>query len=130
MSNRPAEIDFSSELAELPCPDCRTSLVHATAAGAKVIGCPTCRGLFLAGEDFALLVRSLRSAYRGPDVIPHPIDPDQAHPPRECPACAAVMDAHPYAGPGNAVIDACRECRMVWLDHGELQQIVQAPGRR
>jgi Zn-finger nucleic acid-binding protein len=30
------------------------------------------------------------------------------------------MDTHPYGGGGNAVIDSCFVCRLVWLDAGEL----------
>jgi Zn-finger nucleic acid-binding protein len=35
----------------------------------------------------------------------------------------------PHDGPGNVVIDTCRRCDAVWLDSGELTQIVDAPGR-
>jgi len=38
------------------------------------------------------------------------------------------MDVHPYYGPGNVVIDTCGQCYLVWLDHGELKQIADAPG--
>jgi Zn-finger nucleic acid-binding protein len=39
------------------------------------------------------------------------------------------MDVHPYYGPGNAVIDTCGRCALIWLDHGELKVIVTAPER-
>ena len=39
------------------------------------------------------------------------------------------MTTHPYYGPGNVVMESCDSCNLVWLDHGELQQIVDAPGR-
>lgn len=39
------------------------------------------------------------------------------------------MATHPYYGPGNVVIDTCEDCNIVWLDFGELSQIVDAPGR-
>jgi Zn-finger nucleic acid-binding protein len=39
------------------------------------------------------------------------------------------MDVHPYYGPGNVVIDSCSACDLIWLDHGELTQITDAPGR-
>ena len=39
------------------------------------------------------------------------------------------MDTHPYYGPGNVVIDSCDRCELVWLDFGELKQIVDAPGQ-
>jgi Zn-finger nucleic acid-binding protein len=39
------------------------------------------------------------------------------------------MATHPYLGPGNAVIDTCSACELIWLDYGELTQLVEAPGR-
>ena len=39
------------------------------------------------------------------------------------------MITHPYYGPGNVVIDSCEPCELVWLDFGELRQIVDAPGK-
>jgi hypothetical protein len=39
------------------------------------------------------------------------------------------MATHPYYGPGNVVIDSCASCELVWLDFGELEQIVKAPGK-
>lgn len=86
--------------------------------------------MFLAGEEFAEVVKILRHDYRGPNEIPRPLDPAVKHPQRPCPACSELMDVHPYSGPGNAIIDACRSCQMVWLDHQELSQIVKAAGRR
>jgi Zn-finger nucleic acid-binding protein len=38
------------------------------------------------------------------------------------------MDRHPYLGPGNVVIDTCSTCDLIWLDHGELTEMVDAPG--
>jgi Zn-finger nucleic acid-binding protein len=39
------------------------------------------------------------------------------------------MDVHPYYGPGNIVIDTCGTCQLLWLDHGELASVIDAPGR-
>jgi hypothetical protein len=30
------------------------------------------------------------------------------------------MEAHPYFGGGNAVVDTCEVCESIWLDAGEL----------
>jgi Zn-finger nucleic acid-binding protein len=39
------------------------------------------------------------------------------------------MIADWYYGPGNIVIDTCPPCDLVWLDAGELQRAIDAPGR-
>ena len=46
-----------------------------------------------------------------------------------CPVCSTRMITHPYYGPGNVVLDNCASCDLIWLDFGELKQIVAAPGR-
>jgi hypothetical protein len=33
------------------------------------------------------------------------------------------MEAHPYFGGGNAVVDTCDRCNLIWLDAGELAVI-------
>ena len=33
-----------------------------------------------------------------------------------------------YYGPGNIILDRCVPCDLVWLDYGELTQVIDAPG--
>jgi Zn-finger nucleic acid-binding protein len=39
------------------------------------------------------------------------------------------MNTHPYYGPGSIVIDSCGNCGLVWLDGGELETVINAPGK-
>ena len=32
-------------------------------------------------------------------------------------------------GPGTIVIDTCDGCNIIWLDHGELSRVINAPGK-
>jgi Zn-finger nucleic acid-binding protein len=34
-----------------------------------------------------------------------------------------------YLGPGSIVIDTCHTCDLIWLEFGELNKVVNAPGR-
>jgi Zn-finger nucleic acid-binding protein len=34
-----------------------------------------------------------------------------------------------HSGPGNVIIDNCAICDVIWLDFGEMRQMVDAPGR-
>ena len=43
--------------------------------------------------------------------------------------CHKPMDTHPYYGGGNAVIDTCPRCQLVWLDAGELTVLGQYQSR-
>jgi Zn-finger nucleic acid-binding protein len=44
---------------------------------------------------------------------------------RNCPRCRRRTETHVYGGGGNAVIDSCERCRLVWLDAGELTMLVR-----
>lgn len=47
----------------------------------------------------------------------------------DCPLCYLTMDVHSYYGPGNAVIDSCFRCGVLWLDQGEVKVLEHAPAR-
>ncbi|QDT39031.1 zf-TFIIB domain-containing protein [Stratiformator vulcanicus] len=96
----------------------------------KIVYCEECRGIGCDRAAFAHLVQSRRAAWSGGDTIPSPIDRDSLSERRPCPRCALTMEVHPYHGPGNAVIDSCGRCDLVWLDSGEVSAIERAPGRR
>lgn len=72
--------------------------------------------------------RAKRTAQESSD--PKPIDMKQYERSLNCPSCHKRMEAHPYYGPGNVVIDSCERCSYVWLDHGELTRLEQASGGR
>jgi Zn-finger nucleic acid-binding protein len=114
---------------ERSCPVCRVPLVLASAEGRTVAYCETCRGLLADREGFVDIVRARRAKRAGPPQAQQPINPVELKRQLHCPACDGVMDVHPYYGPGNAVIDTCGRCGLIWLDHGELGIIENAPGR-
>ena len=115
---------------ETPCPRCDEPLALGALEGRHVKRCETCRGVLVPTADFGNLVQKRRHEYTGPARRPVPLNPDELRRRVDCPACAGAMEVHPYYGPGNVVIDSCRDCRLVWLDYGELAAIERAPGRR
>jgi len=111
------------------CPVCNEVLVTGTIADAPVLLCRTCRGIIASQSDFRYIVKRQRAHAAGPPDKPKPLDARELKRKLSCPNCAERMDTHPYYGPGNIVIDICIDCGLVWLDHGELDTIVDAPGR-
>ncbi len=114
------------EPSELECPLCWVPLVHAAAGGQRVLYCERCRGLLAAMDVFLVMLEELRAARRSGSQ-PRPTNWDELRRQILCPECQTPMHTHPYAGPGNVVIDNCPRCRLNWLDHAELRRITAAP---
>jgi hypothetical protein len=94
----------------------------------RIDGCTECKGLLLPLPLFATTVMTKRRAARTPSVIPPPGSPRDLQRPLYCPNCGEKMLTDWYYGPGNVVIDRCEPCEFVWLDGGELQRVIDAPG--
>jgi len=118
------------EPSEQQCPYCATPLTHASVAGRRLLYCERCRGLLVNMDVFMAVTEELRSRHPSSAYVGE--QPDWSNLERKtlCPQCGRIMNTHGYAGPGNVIIDSCSECRVIWLDHGELQRIFRAPDRR
>jgi len=110
------------------CPLCAHPLHQASAGGVRMLYCARCRGMLVGTETFLTMIDALRAGYDGPPVLPHPAASEELDRRIRCPRCRRDMDTHPYAGPGNIVIDNCPACQLNWLDCRELDRVVRAPG--
>jgi Zn-finger nucleic acid-binding protein len=109
---------------------CRTRLAAAVLDDAYAVQyCTGCRGVLLARGAFADVVQNRRAWVADPPGPAVPLRKDELTRAVVCPKCGRRFDTHPYYGPGNVVIDSCGACELIWLDFGELKQIVDAPGR-
>ena len=105
------------------CPACRQKLVNGALDGDRVGHCQKCRGILLTSDHFARVVTWLRESGQVWTRGAEPIDPRELRKTRHCPKCRRRADTHVYGGGGNAVIDSCARCRLVWLDAGELTML-------
>jgi Zn-finger nucleic acid-binding protein len=113
----------------LECPICAKQLAHAAIEGNDISYCTVCRGFLTTNAIFSLLVQ-LKRARNGPSpAVPIPFAPEELRRHISCPRCHKPMDTHPYYGGGNAVIDTCPRCQVVWLDAGELTVLGQYQSR-
>jgi Zn-finger nucleic acid-binding protein len=113
----------------LSCIVCDKPLSAALMDGAHPVRyCSNCRGVLLARTAFAAVVQKRRAWATDPPAPPVPFNAADLDRNVRCPACKVRMTTHPYYGPGNVVMDSCAACDLVWLDFGELKQIVGAPG--
>lgn len=111
------------------CPTCNKPLAFATIAERSGHFCEQCRGLLLSREVFVALVQTKRAWASSVPRQPLPLDKRELERETACPGCGRRMETHPYYGPGAVVIDTCPRCDLIWLDTGEMDRIVDAPGR-
>ena len=115
---------------ERACSICKGALARALFDEAHAVEyCERCRGVLMSRGSFADIVTRRRAWASSVPVEPLPMDRIELERRVRCPSCQGPMETHPYFGPGNVVMDSCEPCGLVWLDFGELDQIVAAPGR-
>lgn len=112
----------------IECPVCHKSLRRASLDQYPALFCPGCRGILMQQHFFGEMVKIRRARAQGPADKPIPLNQDELKRSLSCPNCRKKMHTHPYYGGGNIVIDTCPDCRVIWLDAGELTVVVNAPG--
>jgi Zn-finger nucleic acid-binding protein len=110
----------------LACPLCEQPLVKAAIAKIPVLYCNQCHGLLMPMNVLPGLIDALKAGVDKP-AVQTPPDAGELKRTLQCPKCHRRMDTHPYAGPGNVIIDSCGDCFLIWLDRGELMRVVHAP---
>lgn len=111
------------------CPVCTVPLTAAAIDGYEIGYCRTCRGFLATNATFSRIVQARRARCGSPDHDTRPFSPEELGRRVKCPRCARSMDTHPYHAGGNAVIDTCARCSVIWLDAGELTVIGRYPNR-
>ncbi len=108
---------------QLTCPVCRNELVTASVGGQRVLQCANCKGVLFDQRDFARVIEHLHLQPVQLGTLPRPANLEELGRPLHCPKCHQRMDTHFYGGTGRVVIDNCYDCRVIWLDYGELNHI-------
>jgi Zn-finger nucleic acid-binding protein len=105
------------------CPVCQLPLQSALIEEETVCYCDRCRGFLTPIDSFGRIVGARRARRSPNEQRVAPFDPAELQRVLKCPDCGKRMDAHPYSGGGNAVVDTCERCNLIWLDAGELAVI-------
>ncbi len=112
------------------CPVCKVPMHTALLDEDRSIHfCDTCRGVLLPRGTFAAVTSKRRAWASGLPAEPVPLDRGALARELVCPSWQRRFETYPHYGPGNVVIDNCTACDLIWLDFGEMKQIVDAPGR-
>jgi Zn-finger nucleic acid-binding protein len=110
----------------LNCPICHQPLVHALLDRTRVLHCSKCKGILVDAFAFFPTILFMRGRTAGLKIPIRPLQLEELKREIDCPKCNSKMDTHPYAGPGNIVIDTCNTCSLNWLDYGEFFKVVNS----
>ena len=102
----------------LDCPKCREAMIVAEYGSVEIDSCPVCGGVWLDGGELEALVGSALPPKEKPD-------PDLGPPELDCPICVDKLVRDRY-GATEVVVDRCPHGDGIWLDEGELEQILAA----
>lgn len=106
------------------CPRCRTPLVIVEYHDIELDWCPACEGLWFNRGEMELLALKLGR----PAHTPSTGRETQVSEKRlKCPECNRNMMKRLLGDSCSVLADVCGECGGLWLDHGELEQLLGAP---
>jgi len=93
-------------------------MIVAEYGGIEIDSCPACGGIWLDAGELEALVGSPPPRKEKPD-------PDLGPPELGCPICVDKLVKDRY-GSTQVVVDKCPHGDGIWLDQGELEQILDA----
>ena len=103
------------------CPHDDTILREVETGGFRVAGCPQCSGIWLTRDT---LKQAINARHAADNLDPNEPPPSARPAParrRQCPGCRCLLKPRWLHG---IELDVCEQCHGLWLDAGELRQIV------
>ena len=114
------------------CPRCSTDLVVVEYDEIELDWCPSCEGLWFDRGEMELAVTRMGPAGLGL-TFERPAQTSEQ--PLRCPLCHVRMNKRLLGNPGPVqgeprpiIADMCPECGGIWLDRGELEQVLSPNG--
>lgn len=104
----------------MQCPVCRGQLEAALYEGVNIHTCPSCKGNLLDEErlgEIEKLRERVISREKGHTDTRH------YEGTRVCPNCSIPMEKAKYGKYIPKTIDQCPQCKDIWLDKGEMEDI-------
>lgn len=89
----------------------------------EVDRCFSCGGIWLDGGELELLLEG--STSREDFLTSFKVDTETAEKPRKCPICDKRMEKILCGGEARILIDRCKKGDGIWLDRGELREILE-----
>jgi len=107
----------------MDCPACRNAMITLELAGVEIDHCVACGGIWLDAGELELLMSEPTKAKRLLDSFQE--DRSASEKPRKCPICDKKMTKIVVGKAAPVLlIDKCRRGDGLWLDRGELEDIL------
>jgi Zn-finger nucleic acid-binding protein len=110
----------------LNCPNCKNPLKGANYKGVRVDECENCRGIWFDKDELVAAKDNTDSYLRWLDIVIFEDKPSKyaaAPSSKQCPKCEKNLGSHTLMH-SKVAIDACPQCKGVWLDDQEFEKII------
>lgn len=107
-----------------PCPRCGSALSDRTFGSVTLEGCATCGGLWFDHQELTRLTRDPSVGLMAVErAFSQALAGYDGSGEMRCPRCAVALYAFSFPHTPGVMLDACPQCKGIWLDDGELQAI-------
>jgi len=107
----------------MDCPACKEPMIVLELNEVEIDNCSSCGGIWLDHGELQLLLET--SSQKDRLLSSLELDRQTKEKARRCPICSKKMDKV-LCGPDQDIrIDRCRDNDGIWVDRGELQQMIQ-----
>jgi len=105
----------------MKCPRCNSPLIVVEYHDIELDWCTQCEGLWFDTGEMELVAVQSGAA---PGVTAPGLKAETDEKPLKCPECRQTMEKRLIGDNRPVVADVCPVCSGIWLDHGELEQII------
>lgn len=105
------------------CPRCSPELVAQSVGGVELDACSHCGGLWFDPGELGRLMQQGGDEVRAAEDIAEGGPSSASGGGMTCPSCAVALYEFQYKHNPDVTLNACPECRGVWVDDGELQAL-------
>ncbi len=108
------------------CPRCGSELTDREFGSVTLDGCTACGGVWFDYEELTKLTRDPATGLMDVERAFQPaVGGTETIGKMQCPRCAAALYPFSFPHTPGVRLDACRQCKGIWLDDGELQLIAE-----
>ena len=120
------EVALLDEVSTLTCRYAISRSFQQWVKRVDIFSCPICRGNLISQSKMLPILRQVQLIDSDHEEFRFPQPQSEQERQILCPSCQKEMAVYPYGGPGNVIIQGCGECRLIWLDFGELSKILHS----